>query len=150
MITGIQEEQVSGLCSFFLHQSFPAAIPTIKVTGPATLTVNETSPVSFQCTAKGRPPPTVSWFNGSALVADPGRVNISNSADTQPDISGLYAVVSTVNISSTMSGDSSTFKCVASTLKAVLPKSTTATVILLVQGERQRHSSGSVKHHYRQ
>ena len=101
-----------------------------------TYIVNESNPVTFECTAAGIPAPTISWFRDGSLLneASDSRITLSNHSDPVIiDIDGesVFQVTRTLTLDSTMNGDSGTYTCFSD--NNVIP-SVTQDFELLVQG----------------
>ena len=78
------------------------AVGTSVVLSNAIYATNETSPITFKCSATGIPIPSISWYkNGSTLTPSSNpRVTVSSSSQ-QLLSSGLYQVTQTLCITNT-------------------------------------------------
>ena len=85
-------------------------------------TVNETNPVTFECSASGIPAPTISWFrinqtvstmltNGTQSLISPPRVE--NTYELPGDRGTAFLVTSTLTIPATQDEDSGQYTCQA-------------------------------------
>ena len=80
--------------------------------------VNESNPVTFECSATGIPAPYITWLRNGMTVdetSDP-RVTLSNRTDPvrTPGIGGyIYSVSRTLTLDNTVDADSGTYTCVA-------------------------------------
>ena len=120
-------------CNFVVSANLTASP---RITSLSPVTVSETSSATLSCTALGRPPPSVRWYNASTEITNGGRVTTSNVPFTTPSVvTGLYRVTSSLTISRTVGSDRALYECVASTAKPVPHKSATATIDLIVQGK---------------
>ena len=82
-------------------------------------TVNETDTVTFECSATGIPPPTITWLrNGMELndmtdsrvtVGDPIEMDFSRAIDGET----VSVVTRTLNLINTTDGDSGMYTCMA-------------------------------------
>ena len=106
------------------------AVGTSVVLSNAIYTTNETSPITFQCSATGIPIPSISWYrNGSSLTPSSNpRVTVGLSSQ-QLLSSGLYQVTQTLNITNTTDTDSGNYSCMANNTA----NSQSATFLLVVQ-----------------
>ncbi len=82
--------------------------------------VNETFPVTFQCSATGTPLSYINWLlNGSRLEDLPGyssRVSLGNASQPVLVETGggtIYSVTRSLTLSATMDDDSGTYSCEA-------------------------------------
>ena len=82
-------------------------------------TVNETNPVTFNCSATGIPPPEITWMRNGVVLNESAdsRISLSNLSgpETVPTAGGNISSVSrSLTISNTRDNDSDTYTCVAS------------------------------------
>ena len=106
--------------------------------GQMNYTVNERDIVTFECSATGIPPPTITWLrNGMELnnMTDPRvTVGYSMEMDFTRDNDGetVSMVTRTLNLINTTDDDSGTYTCVAA--NDANPGSSTTDFELIVQG----------------
>ena len=91
-----------------------------------TYIVNETDPVTFNCSATGIPPPEITWMRNGVLLDDnvDPRISLGNLSDPEvfPTTGGnIYSVSRNLTISNTGDNDSDTYTCVGSNGNAVTP-----------------------------
>ena len=104
----------------FLFTVTPVVISVYPEVGQMNYTVNETDTVTFECSATGIPPPTITWLrNGRELndttdsrvtIQDATEMNVNrdNDGDT------VTMVVHTLNFINTTDSDSGTYICMSS------------------------------------
>ena len=95
---------------------FPVVIPNITSLNSIYVT-NETSPVTFQCTATGIPTPSIIWLKGGIVLSsnsDPWIV--IGSPNQQLLSSGVYQVTQTLTITNTADSDSGNYLCVGNNI----------------------------------
>ena len=74
---------------------------------------NETSPVTFQCTATGIPSPSIIWLKGGTALSSSSDPRITlGSLSEQLLPSGVYQVTQTLTIINTTDSDSGSYLCV--------------------------------------
>ena len=75
---------------------------------------NEGDMVTITCTARGVPPPFISWYlNGQVIVTDGDRVTVVPLSDVMVDIEGYSSVTSMIVISNILRTDAGIGSCVA-------------------------------------
>ena len=105
-----------------LHFSYavtPIVTSVYPEVGQMNYTVNETDTVTFECSATGIPPPTITWLrNGMELndmtdsrvtVGDPMEMDFTRDNDGET----VSIVTRTLNLINTTDGDSGTYTCMA-------------------------------------
>ena len=115
------------------------------ITSPALwqrLIVNQTNPVTFECSATGTPTPLIQWYQGDLLLNGTGpginsRVELTSVMIVPLGEHGTTR--STLAISYTMGGDSENYTCIASNQLINNDKITEArdqeTIELFIQGK---------------
>ena len=120
------------------HTVTPTVTSVYPEMGQMNYTVNETDTVTFECSATGIPPPTITWLrNGMELnnmtdsrvtVGDPMETNI-----TRDNVGKTVSIVTrTLNLMNTIDGDSGMYTCMAS--NDANPNNDTEVFELVVQG----------------
>ena len=114
-------------------------------------TVNETDPVTFNCSATGIPPPEITWMRNGVVLNESvdSRISLSNPSgpETVPTPGGNISSVSrTLTISNTRDNDSDNYTCVAANGNAVTP-SVTQNFELVVQGRLLVYVHSSCEFH---
>ena len=114
-------------------------------------TVNETDPVTFNCSATGIPPPEITWIrNGVTLDRNvDSRISLSNPSDPEPvptAIGNISSVSRSLTISNTRDNDSGTYTCVAANGNAMTPN-VTQNFELVVQGRLLVYAHPSCEFH---
>ena len=106
--------------------------------GQMNYTVNEADRVTFECSATGIPPPTITWLrNGMELnnMTD-SRVTVGDPMETNFTRANVGETVSLVtrslNLINTIDGDSGMYTCMAT--NDADPRSNTTAFELIVQG----------------
>ena len=127
------------LKSYFLFDTVTSNITSVyPEVSQMSYTVNETDTVTFECSATGIPPPTITWLrNGMELNATTdSRVTVGDPMDIDfpraNDGETVSMVTRTLNLINTTDGDSGIYTCMA-TIDAD-PGSDTETFELIVQG----------------
>ena len=105
-----------------LHFSYavtPMVTSVYPEVGQMNYTVNETDTVTFECSATGIPPPTITWLrNGMELndmtdsrvtVGDPMEMDFTRDNDGET----VSIVTRTLNLMNTTDGDSGMYTCMA-------------------------------------
>ena len=105
--------------------------------GQMNYTVNETDTVTFECSATGIPPPTITWLrNGMELNNMTGsRVTVGDPMETDSergDGETVSMVNRTLNLINTINGDSGIYTCMAT--NDADPNNDTETFEFIVQG----------------
>ena len=105
-------------CMLF-HTVPPMVTSVYPEVGQMNYTVNETDTVTFECSATGIPPPTITWLrNGMELndmtdscvtVGDPMEMDFTRANDGET----VSIVTRTLNLINTTDGDSGMYTCVA-------------------------------------
>ena len=112
------------------HSLWYSVVPNITFPVDGQMyTVNETDPVTFNCSATGIPPPEISWIRNGEVLNESvdSRISLSNPSDpeTVPTSGGNISSVSrSLTISSTRDSDSDTYTCVASNGNTMTPNVT--------------------------
>ena len=106
--------------------------------GQMNYTVNETDTITFECSATGIPPPTITWLrNGMELnattdsrvtVGDPMEMDFTRDNDNET----VSMVTRTLNLINTTDGDSGMYTCMAT--NDADPGSSATDFELIVQG----------------
>ena len=106
------------LKSYFLfHAVTPTVTSVYPEMGQMNYTVNETGTVTFECSATGIPPPTITWLRNGMELTD-SRVTIGNPVEMDftraNDGETVSMVTHTLNLINTTDGDSGMYTCMAS------------------------------------
>ena len=92
----------------------PTVVPVIQPeSGLLDYTVNETEAVTFECSATGIPPPTITWYRDGVLLSG-NRVTLSNPtvmSFTRMDDEIVQIVTRTLILENTNDGDSGNYTC---------------------------------------
>ena len=92
----------------------PTVVPLIQPeSGLSDYTVNETEAVTFECSATGIPPTTITWYRDGVLLSG-DRVTLSNPTVmdfTRMDDEIVQIVTRTLILNSTEDGDSGNYTC---------------------------------------
>ena len=110
--------------------------------GQMNYTVNETDTVTFECSATGIPPPTITWLRNGKELNDTtnSRVTVGDSTemDFTRDNDGetVSVVTHTLNLVNTTDGDSGMYSCMAT--NDADPGTDTEEFELIVQGLYQK------------
>ena len=121
---------------------FHTVTPTVTSVYPEVsqmnYTVNEADTVTFECSATGIPPPTITWLrngmelndttNSRVTVGDPMEMNFTRDNDGET----VSMVTRTLNLVNTTDGDSGMYTCMAT--NDADPGSSTTDFELIVQG----------------
>ena len=120
------------------HTVTPMVTSVYPEVGQMNYAVNETDTVTFECSATGIPPPTITWLrngmelnnttNSHVTVDDPMEMDFTRDNDGE-----IVSVVTlTLNLINTTDDDSGTYTCVAT--NDANPGSSTTDFELIVQG----------------
>ena len=124
--------------TIFFHAVTPTVTSVYPEVGQMNYTVNEADRVTFECSATGIPPPTITWLrNGMELnnmtdsrvtVGDPMETNF-----TRANVGETVSIVNrTLNLINTIDGDSGIYTCMAT--NDADPNNDTETFEFIVQG----------------
>ncbi len=99
----------------------PPVVPEITFPNDSTIyRVNQSFPVTFECSATGIPAPYINWLlNGSRLedlFAYSSRISLSNRSqplEVETENGTMYSVERTLTLSDTMDEDSGNYTCEA-------------------------------------
>ena len=101
------------------HTVTPMVTSVYPEMGQMNYTVNEADTVTFECSATGIPPPTITWLrNGMELndttdsrvtVGDPMEIDFTRDNDGET----VSMVIRTLNLVNTTDGDSEIYTCMA-------------------------------------
>ena len=81
----------------------------------SSVSVNETVDISFSCTARGVPAPTINWSrDGVILSGNENRITISSPMESTDTSTGFIDVTSTLTVTNSMRSDVNNYTCVAS------------------------------------
>ena len=106
--------------------------------GQMNYTVNESDTVTFECSATGIPPPTITWLRNGMELNDTtdSRVTVGNPMEidfTRDNVGETVSMVTrTLNLMNTTDGDSGMYTCMAS--NDANPNNDTEVFELVVQG----------------
>ena len=91
------------------------AAPVISVpTDSQEFTVHEQMSITIVCTASGFPAPTLSFFRGTEMITNSGRIQLVEVKDAATGTGGLIQVSLSFTLSNAEDADSGEFSCVAS------------------------------------
>ena len=123
---------------FSIHTVTPIVTSVYPEVGQMNYTVNDTDTVTFECSATGIPPPTITWLrNGMELNATTdSRVTVGDpmEMDFTRDNDGVTVsmVTCTLNLINTTDGDSGMYFCMVT--NDADPGTDTEEFELIVQG----------------
>ncbi len=108
-------------CTHFLLTFSPPVVPEITFPNNSTIyRVNQTFPVTFECSATGIPAPYINWLlNGVRLEDLPAynsRISLSDRSEpleVETENGTIYSVERTLILSNTMDEDSGNYTCEA-------------------------------------
>ena len=80
---------------------------------PTAISVNETYPVSFVCTARGFPAVDITWWHQNTQLVD-SDPRLSIQSVTVEGDNGIFNTTSTLTVSSVDRSDAGNYTCVAS------------------------------------
>lgn len=102
---------------------------------PLSLVLNQTASGTFTCSAKGLPPPTISWTyaNGISLNLD-SRIQILDE-NAGVDGEGLTLASSILTVPNSNVSDNGTYYCIATGGLPTAEASVSASFTIFVQGE---------------
>ena len=106
------------------------AVGTSVVLSNTIYTTNETSPITFQCSATGIPISSISWYKNGSTLTPSSNPHVTVGLSSQQLLSsGLYQVTQTLGITNTTDTDSGNYSCMANNTA----DSQSATFLLVVQ-----------------
>ena len=124
--------------TIFFHAVTPTVTSVYPEVGQMNYTVNERGTVTFECSATGIPPPTITWLrdgmelnnmtDSRVTVGDPLEMDFSRDNDGET----VSMVTRTLNLINTIDGDSGMYICMAT--NDADPNNDTETFEFIVQG----------------
>ena len=120
------------------HTVTPMVSSVYPEVGQMNYTVNEADTVTFECSATGIPPPTITWLRNGMELNDTtnSRVTVGDSTEMNftrdNDGETVSVVTRTLNLVNTTDDDSGMYTCMAT--NDANPGSSTTDFELIVQG----------------
>ena len=134
--------------TILFHTVTPMVTSVYPEVGQMNYTVNEADTVTFECSATGIPPPTITWLrNGMELnTMTDSRVTVGDPMETDSergDGETVSMVTRTLNLINTTDGDSGIYTCM--TTNDANPNNDTETFEFIVQGTVNRTHAAILK-----
>ncbi len=90
-------------------------LASVEITDPSEdimRTVDEGDMVAFTCTARGVPPPSITWYLDDVLVMNTSRAMVVPLREVSVDEEGYSSVTSMIIVSSILRSDTGILSCI--------------------------------------